>query len=614
MMRQMRENTKLIMWISAAAFVGLMVFGWGMDVTGRSASGGGELGRVNGEPITAQEWQAAYNNAYNQQQRQLDGPMSTAMTRQLENAVWDQLVMQKLVDQELRKYSIQVTNQEVQQAAMYLPPEEFQANPAFQTNGQFDLQKYHQFLASPQADDQLLSQMESYYRELIPRSKLFYRVTTGVFVPDSELWRLWRDTRETARVKYVFIDPSSVIADNQVSVTDAEVTKYYNDHKKEFEASARAELKYVVIERAPNAADTAASLAKAREVREELAAGADFAEVARRESADQGSAISGGDLGTIHRGQTVPAFDAAAFSQPLNQISEPVQTQFGYHIIQVQSRAADSVKARHILIPIQVSEDRENALLMKADSLEELGSSTSLEEAARQMGLRVRTGMIEETQSFLPGVGEAADAAVWAIQDAKAGDVSDVFETPSSFYMAEVVSKTEAGVRPLAQVKPAVTARLTQNKKLEDAKRIGRAVVDAVRSGKTLEQAAAENRLSVEEAGPFTRLDFVPGLGRANAVIGTAFGLNPGQTSGVVEAEGALFVVQTLEKTDADRQQWETEKVAQQPRIAQALAQQRWNQYLSALRENAKIVDNRAKVLRRSNEDLPTQVPMGAPF
>jgi len=614
MMRQMRENMKPIMLASAVAFVGLMVFGWGMDVTGRSATSGGELGRVNGDPITFQEWQEAYNNLYNQQQQQIDGPISTAMTRQIENATWDQLVMQKLVDQELRKYDIRATDAEVRQAAMYMPPQEFMSNPVFLTNGQFDIQKYHQFLASPQADDQLLAQLEAYYRELIPRSKLFYRVTTGVYVPDAELWRLWRDTRETARVKYIFIDPATLIADNQVSVTDAELQKYYNDHKKEFETPASAQVKYVAIERTPIAADTAASLAKAREIRAELVGGADFAEVARRESADQGSAVNGGELGTIRKGQTVPAFDAAAFSQPLNQISEPIQTQFGYHLIQVQSRGGDSAQARHILIPIQVSEERENALLMKADSLEELGTTMSLEQAAQQMGLRVRTGTVEETQTFLPAVGDAADAAVWAIQDAEVGDVSDVFETPATFYMAEVTSKTEAGVRPFAEAKPAVTARLIQAKKLEEAKRIGRSVVDAIRSGKTMEQAASENRLAVEEAGPFTRLDFVPGLGRANAAIGTAFGLKPGQISGVVEAEGALFVIQTLEKTEADREAWETEKAAQQPRIAQALAQQRWDQYLSALRESAKIVDNRNQVLRRGNEDLPTQVPMGAPF
>ena len=73
MMRQMRDNMKVIMLVTAVAFVGLMVFGWGMDITGRSsaAATGGELGRVNGEPITYEEWNLAYRNLYEQQQQRL---------------------------------------------------------------------------------------------------------------------------------------------------------------------------------------------------------------------------------------------------------------------------------------------------------------------------------------------------------------------------------------------------------------------------------------------------------------------------------------------------------------------------------------------------------------
>ena len=167
--------------------------------------------------------------------------------------------------------------------------------------------------------------------------------------------------------------------------------------------------------------------------------------------------------------------------------------------------------------------------------------------------------------------------------------------------MAEVLEKTEKGTRTLEEARPAITATLTQQKKVAEARLIARRALDAMRSGQSLEQAAQAVGLKVAEAGPFTRLDFVPGLGRANAAIGTAFGLNPGQTSDIVEAEGALFIIQTVERTQADRKEFEAQKQAQQAQISQALAERRWTQFLQALRQNAKIVDNRDQVLRRDN-------------
>jgi serine/threonine protein kinase len=99
----------------------------------------------------------------------------------------------------------------------------------------------------------------------------------------------------------------------------------------------------------------AEALERALAVRREILDGADFGEVAERESADPGSARRGGDLGTIQRGQMVPAIEQAVWSQPIGEVGAPVLTQFGYHIIKVESRTEDQASARHILIPVEMS-------------------------------------------------------------------------------------------------------------------------------------------------------------------------------------------------------------------------------------------------------------------
>jgi len=606
MMRQMRDNMKAIMLVTAIAFVGLMVFGWGMDITGRSSAqaAGGELGRVNGQSITYERYLEVYRRIYDQQRQALDGRVPATMNREIEEAAWQQLVGDVLLEQEMRRRGIRVTESEIRQAARFAPPPEVLQNEVFYTDSQFDLAKYHQYLASPAVDPQLLAQLESYYRDLIPRSKLYFQVTAGSYLPDSELWRLWRDREEKVRARFISLDPLTLVADDAVSVTDREISAYYKDHAKQFERPARAQVRVVAIRKTPTAADTAAARDRALTLRQEILGGADFAEVARRESKDPGSAAQGGDLGTFGRGQMVPAFEEAVWSLPVNRVSEPVLTPFGYHLIQVQSRTADQARARHILVPIELTEQSEDELVRRADEMETLGASQPLDAVARELGLAVQTVDIVEGQAVIPGVGPAEDGVDWAFHDAEEpGAVSDVFETDDAFYMLELVETAPAGRIPLADVAPLIRARLLAEKKREAAAVIGRQLVDRIRSGNTLDQVAASRDLEVQEAGPFSRADFVPGLGQTNAAIGAAFGLQPGQTSGLVEANGRFYILQTIEKVPADRQKFDEEKAGLRARLASAFAQQRWNAFVASLHEEAEIIDNRDKVLRAPARD-----------
>ena len=610
MMRQMRDNMKVIMLVTAVAFVGLMVFGWGMDITGRSsaAATGGELGRVNGEPITYEEWNLVYRNLYEQQQRQNPGqPINAALARQIEEAAWDQVVTQKLISQELRRRNIDVTEAELRQAARTQPPPEFINNAMFQTNGQFDPSKYAAFLSSPAVDNQMLMQLEAYYRDVIPRSKLFYEVTSGTYITDSELWRIFRDARETVTIKFIALDPDRMIADAAVSVPARDIERYYKEHRDDFKRPASAKVRYVMINRAPTPQDTAAALARAQRVR--AAALTDFAQAASTESADSVSRAQNGNLGKIRRGMTVPAFEQAAFAQPIGQVSEPVLSQFGYHIIRVNSREGEEADVSHILIPIERSPEYEERLLNLADSLETMGETMSLAETARRMNLRVREGEINDAAPVLSGVGDASDAAQWAFREVEeAGEVSSVFETPTAYYMAELVSKVDEGTPALEQVSAEIERILKLEKKVELAKPQARTLLQRIRNGESMDAVATGARLTAQPAGPFTRLDIVPGMGRANAAIGTAFGMKPGQLSDVVESDNMLYIIQLVDKKEADRQEFEAQKEQQRERTTPARAEQRWNMFLAALRENAEIIDNRAELQRQAAQQ-PVQQP-----
>ncbi|HEV2130653.1 MAG TPA: peptidylprolyl isomerase, partial [Longimicrobiaceae bacterium] len=603
MMQDLRNKTKWIMIIVALSFVGLMVFEWGMDISGQSsAAQTGELGRVNGRPVQNQAYQNTYQELYQRMQQQLGEQPSREQVRQIEQMAWDQTVNQMLIEQELQRRGIRVTNAEIRQAARYSPHPDLMQNELFQTNGQFDLAKYQQFLASPAANEQLLLQLEQYYREAIPRTKLMRQVTAGLHVSDAELWRSWRDRNETATVEYVALDVNRLVP-GDVEVTDREVRAYYDSRRQEFRRQASARLALAVLAKAPAAEDTAAALQRVRALRAELQGGADFAEVARRESADPGSRERGGDLGTFTRGQMVPAFDQAVFSLPIGEISEPVLTPFGYHLIQVQSRTGDQASARHILVPFQRSEEAEDRLYARADSLEELTERGGLERAARALGATVREGVVvSEADAVVPGVGSVLEALEWAQEETGAegagvGAVSPLFETDQAFYVARVESVTPAGEIPLAEATPQIRRQLVAEKKREQARQIGQQIVAEVRGGKSLQQAASERGLEVATTGPFTRAGFNPTFGQANAAVGAAFGVPINQVSDVVSTTARLFIIRPVERTEADRQAWEQQKDQQRAGELLRLQQEQAARWLESLRKQAEIEDNRSEVL-----------------
>ncbi|MFC1791495.1 peptidylprolyl isomerase [Gemmatimonadota bacterium] len=599
MMRQMRENTRWIMLVTAIAFVGLMVFEWGMDASGRSAGGLGELGRVNGTPVTYEAWQAAHQNLYDQVSNSQEEPVTAAQRRQIEEQAWNDVVNQILISQELDRRGIRVTDQEIMDAARFSPPQAFLSDPLFMSDGRFDIQKYQDFLATS-ADEFL--QLETYYRDIIPRSKLLRQVSSGIYFTDSELWDQYRYEHEQVRVQFAALDPLESIPDDAFEVTEAEIQAYYRENEESFAIPARAEVKYVTLTKSPLREDTASARLLAEEARQAVLGGEDFAEVARRESSDQITAPDGGDLGTFARGQMVPTFDSVVFSAPLNQVTEPIETSFGFHVIQVLSREGDSAQARHILIPIERTNDSELRLLELADSLEALGETMTIEEAGRNLGLPVMTQTMTEIFPFLAGAGQISDGLDWVFEEGAPGEVSPVFEDPEAFYMMELVSSSPAGSQPVEEARPIIDQILRQEKKVARASEDAVEMVASARAAGDLTVLATEHELMVQGAGPLTRLEFFPGMGIQTKPVGAAFGLEEGLISDPVETRNNVFIVQTLEKIPADSAAWEEQKAMQRAQAVFTVQQQRLEQWIMGMREASDIVDRREEVFQASND------------
>jgi len=296
----------------------------------------------------------------------------------------------------------------------------------------------------------------------------------------------------------------------------------------------------------------------------------------------------------------VPAFDSLVFNAPLNLVLDPIQTNFGFHIVEVLSRQGDSVQARHILVPVERTNESEIRLLTLADSLEVLGESMGLDEAAASLGVPSNQQTMTEIFPFLAGAGQIGDGLDWVFREAAPGDVSPVFEDQQAFYMMELVSGTPAGSQPLEVAGPTIEQFLRLEKKVEMAQIEAEELASRAREAGSLEVIEGEDQLTVAEAGPISRIEFFPGLGYQSKPVGAAFGLDVDEISDPVVTNNNVFLIQTLEKIPADSLAWDEGKALQRAQGVFTIQQQRLDQWIAAMREAADIDDRREQVFQAS--------------
>jgi peptidyl-prolyl cis-trans isomerase D len=606
MMQAFRNAAKPLMVVVAITFFAWLV----LDLSGITGGTGlltqTSVGKVNGRSIDARTYQNIVQQSIDARQRQSSGAMGLEDYQQVRDEVWDQIVQSNVLNAEYRRRGISVGEDEIVQAIRTSPLPEFRNVPEFQTDSQFDLGKYQRWLTSSVAQ-QYLPSLEAQYRDELLRNKLFRLVASDIYLSDPALWQRYRDEHEMVKVGLTAIVPRNAVPDSAVRVSDAEIAAYYKAHRNEFQRPKTAFLSFVALPRITTAADTAAVRARVDSARSEILAGAPFAEVARRESADSASATKGGDLGEWTKGSMDPAFDSAAFSLPLHTLSQPVRSQFGFHLIEITSRKGNKAKGRHILFPIEVTGAHRDLLDAQADSLEHLGAERSdpaaLDTVARALKLPIGHAQpVQQGSKVQLGQLVVPDAGVWAFQ-AKPGATSPVIETSFAYYIFRLDSLQAAGVPTLAQIRSSVEGAVREQKKWDSARQIAKAYLKRVDGGATMAQAAAEMKLPNREFGPFSRLN--PPLTNP-VVVGAAFGLKQGERSGVLDTKEGIYVVQALDHIKADSTKFAKELDEYRARMINAAKQERVRNYLAALRKTAKIVDNREKVLRSA------QPPAGA--
>jgi peptidyl-prolyl cis-trans isomerase D len=595
----MRSSAKVVMWILLASFVGGFLLVETSGLLGRGAvTPTTAVASVNGTDILYTDWQRRSQQLVQQQQQAQSGRSLTQdeITR-IDNQAFDDMVAEILLEQEYRRRGITVSDEELRDYARFAPPPWVRSSPDLQTEGNFDPAKYQRLLASSQARQSgLLIALEQYFRGEVPKQKLFEQVTSGLFVTDAELWRSWQDAADSASVSFVAFSPRPTAADSNVS--DDELRKYYEAHRGEFDRPSHASLSVLYIPRLVSPADSAAVRARINALRAEIAGGAKFDDVAKRESADSVSGAQGGSLGRTTRGRLVPEFEKVAYALKPGELSQPVLTQFGYHLIKLDARAGDTLSLRHILLRIEPSDSSAAKVDREADQLARIAASAEqpakFDEAARTLKLtpfRVTVTEGEPAQyngKYVPSV------SAWAFGGAKVGESSDLFDAEDGYYIARL-DTLSAGGKTFDAVKAEVRGRVALARAVERTVPEAQSIAQAAR-GSSLEAAAAAKGLTVRKSGLTTRGGLAQQFGSLGEAVGAAFALPLNTVSAPIRQTDGVFVLRVDARKPAERAAFEAQKNDLRARRLQQLRQQRLQMFLDDLRKSAKVSDNRKDI------------------
>jgi peptidyl-prolyl cis-trans isomerase D len=595
MLSQMRANMKVIMMILVVAFMATIIFSWGMDYRGPSGgASAGVIGQINEREISYDFFFRALQNEY-MRIRELTGsePDESRMS-QARDQLWQQLVDETLISEEVERRGIAITDDEVVFIIKNDPPEFLRSDPTFQTNGVFDPQKYQELLTNPEVN---WSSVENAVRSVYPQNKLRNMILSTVRITDDEIRQEFLQQQETVTIRYIQSGPSQ-FQDEAVTVADNEVDAYYQEHTDQFMDPPTATLRYVLFDNTMTAADTQAVNKQVNELLERARNDEDFAELAAMYSKDPSAETNNGSLGMFGRGQMIPEFENAAFDAKPDDIVGPIETQFGLHIIKVHDQVkssrgvVDSVNASHILLRMEMPEDRADDLRYDArffaDAANEKGLTLAAEEESQEI---IESTPIREG-GFIAGLGQVPDISNFAFRN-EVNTTSNAIETNRGWVVLEITEKTEE--RQIAQDEVAATIKniLETEKRKEFAKRDLEAAKSEIQSGETLADLDEKSDRTSVTSQPFRINDFIPMIGREPALSGAAFKLQPGEIAGPVETAQDYYLIELVERTTPDS----VDQRIQSPELRQQLLQRKqqltYASWMQELRDKADIKDFR---------------------
>ena len=597
-LRMGNKRTKTIWWvlivITVVTFLGGFVFlvGVGLD-TSQSARSRGDLGTVNGTPITRAQMANAVNEARQAFVQQTGSDPGVEESRGLEAQAWRGLVTRQLVTAEARRLGLAATDREVMLALQSAPPPMLAQAPAFQTDGKFDPQKYVAALRDPGNN---WAPFEEMAREQLPLRKLEDRLRASLKLSQPELQQAYRDRFERIGVTVLQIGASQQA--NVPAPTEAEVERAYQKYRGRFASGPRTQLELLLIPIRFSPEEVRTAREQVQGLADRVKRGEDFATLVRDYSEGPGAG-RGGEINRVFQPKEFgPAMEAKMAALQAGEISEPFQDGPYWLVLKVISRIPDPVSAipnlrvAQLAIRIRAGEASLTEQVEKARKLRDRAARIGLGQAAAENGLATARSGFYDYGSPPPELAAMPDVAEWGLSS-KQGAVSHVVQGPQEILIAQVAVQRAAGTPPKEEIAEQLRQIVQQENRVGLARPAAQQAGQAIAAGARLEdagKAVGGNAFTVESmnrAQPDPRLAPVP------EVVGAAFAAPPGRAVGPIETLAGWYFLRVDRRVPADSTAFDERKAEITQDIMGRRQQAFFTNWIAELRSKAKVQDFR---------------------
>ena len=591
---------------------------------------------VDDEPITLQEFQRAYRNVeanYREVYKERFTP-ELAQQMNLRQQTLDQLVEAKLLAKEARRVGFRASDEDVRQ--------EIAASPTFHSFGSFSPDRYRRLLRYLRMTPQEFEEQQR-NRLVVERFQKF--IDSSIRATDYEVEELFRFEQEQVNLAFLKIASADLV--DTVTVTEQQVRDFYTDNTESFRIPERVRLHYIsyapedfeaeaaaseeevldfytarkeerfteekqvqarhiLFSIADNASDErkADTRSAAQEILERAREGEDFAALAEEYSQDTGTANNGGDLGFFGRGRMVKPFEEAAFDMEVGQVSDLVETPFGFHIIKVEAIQPERIKpleevADTVAEALLEQKSRAIAEQRAREDRKNIAAGTTLPEFAESVGLEARETPLVNQNETIPGLGRRPQLVETALGQSP-GQISAPVQVDNTWFLVSLAERAPSRIPEFATVQE----EAEEQYRSEQAERLAQDKADKLltklKETRDVASLAKAEALTVEETGAFARRGgYIPKIGVVPDLKTEAFRLTPEApvASRSYTWGGNTFIAVLKEHIPADSEQLEEQRDELRQSLLQRKKTAAYQEFTKYLKAGAKIEYNQRNLL-----------------
>ena len=557
------------------------------------------IGSVNGDKITPDQ----FNQAVTARLRAIQDSGTEISDQYLETIrqqVWNAFIEERLTKQAIEDLDIKVSDDEILYHLRNNPP--FDIQQIFFRNNVFDKDYYMQALNTPGMID--WAPIEAWMRDFyLPRYKLQQIIKMSAVVNDAEVKEEYikRNIDYTISALHV---PKNSIQDRVIKPGEKELKNEYKNRIDEFEELEKRHISFVSWPKTASLEDTNRTKQEAFEIIENYKNGTDFSVLANIHTQDPGNQIApdsgrGGDLGWFEKGQMVKSFEDAAFKGRRGSVVGPVLSQFGYHIIKIDSiknrgKNNHQVKARHILLKVELGQKTRSELRRKATLFSYDAQDYGLPSAIDTHSVNIQQAEnLKENDFFISQVGPFRSAVRWVF-NSKIDDISDPLETESYYAVFKLDSITPAGVEDFDNVKDKIYRDLISENEFDATNLYAEEIKTEILNGSSFKSIKEDNnRLELVPSDKKSLNSSFISLGRSEQLVGALINSKKGDIVGPIKTARGHGIVKVIEIEKFDSTNWVSTKTNIRTDLANKKEREVYSDWMQSLKDEAEIIDNR---------------------